>query len=319
MALLRESAAIQDAAARAAHQIVAVAELIASSQQSNVVVSGTGKSGHIARKIAGTLASIGVPAFFITPNDMLHGELGVLNCQSVLVLISRSGMGDQLELVASSAIGLNVKTIGVFGDPAAPLASQVDIFVDASFSAEADDHGYLPTTSAIVALALGDALAVTLMAIKGFSPSDFLRTHPEGALGRRIGQVVRDWMVPRELVAQVGTSTLVKDAALELDRFRTGVAAVLAGDDELVGIVSDGDLRRVLSRDDGLETLTVGAVMATAPRSIQTECSLLEAQNAMRPLTGLPVSVLVVLEGARWVGVLPLNRLYEATRGDSDQ
>ncbi|MGA0794639.1 MAG: KpsF/GutQ family sugar-phosphate isomerase, partial [Quisquiliibacterium sp.] len=214
-----------------------------------VVVSGIGKSGHIANKIAATLASTGTPAFFVHPAEASHGDLGMITRDDVLIALSNSGSTAELLAIVPLLKRRGARLIAMTGAPGSPLAALADVHLNAAVAREACPLNLAPTASTTAALALGDALAVALLEARGFGPDDFASSHPGGALGRRLLTHVSDVMRTGEALPTVTQDAPMASAILEITRKRMGMTAVLGPDGTVTGIFTDGDLRRLLERD----------------------------------------------------------------------
>jgi arabinose-5-phosphate isomerase len=246
-----------------------------------VVVSGIGKSGHIARKIAATLASTGTPALFLHPAEAAHGDLGMVTAQDVLVAISYSGESDELAVVIPAVKRMGVPVIGISGRPASRLAQISDVHLDVSVEKEACPLNLAPTTSTTVTLALGDALAVALLGLRDFKPEDFARSHPGGALGRRLLTHVRDVMRSGDAVPKVKPDALLTDALLEISQKGMGMTAVVDEAGRPVGVFTDGDLRRLIEKVQDFSKLAIRDVMHANPRRLHPEQLAVDAVAVM--------------------------------------
>ena len=262
--LALEAEAIQRVAERLGSPFAAAAERLAAAK-GRIIVSGVGKSGLIARKIAATFTSTGTPATFLHPVDSLHGDLGIVGRDDVAILLSRSGTSDELFGLVDQLKRLGVPIIAIAGEPESMLARQADVVLDASVREEACPETLAPTASTTAALALGDALAVTLLEMKGFRREDFAALHPGGALGRRLLLRVADVMLTRDLP----TLTLerpMRECVVLLAEKR-GTVAVVDGTGSLVGVVTAGDLTRLMERTDRFLDIPVGEVMTGTPKT----------------------------------------------------
>lgn len=259
-----ERDAIAEAESRLGQDFVSAVELIAGSP-GRVIVCGVGKSGLIGRKIAATLTSTGTPAVFLHAADSVHGDLGIVGASDVAILISKSGESDELLPLLEHLKRLGVRTIAIAGDRESTLAVHSDVFLDAAVREEACPHGLAPTTSTTVALALGDALAVALLEEKGFGADDFARIHPGGALGRKLLTRVRDVMLTDSLPTLPANAT-VKRAIVELAE-RRGIVMVVDAASRVTGIITAGDLTRLLEHEADVLALIVGDVMNSSPRT----------------------------------------------------
>lgn len=275
-----------------------------------VIVSGIGKSGHVGRKIASTLASTGTPAYFVHPAEAIHGDLGMITRDDVLIALSNSGESAELLTIVPIVKRQGAKLIAMTGNPRSALACEADAHLDAGVAQEACPLNLAPTASTTAALALGDALAVALLDARGFGAEDFARSHPGGALGRRLLTHVRDVMRSGDAVPVIAPTARVADAILEISRGGIGMTAVVTPERRLLGIFTDGDLRRAFANDLDLRTLTVADIMGRQPRSIGPDKLAVEAVEMMEhhKINQLPV---VDADGAL-VGALNMHDLFQA-------
>lgn len=274
------------------------------------IVSGIGKSGHIARKIAATMASTGTPAYFVHAAEAVHGDLGMITREDVLIAISYSGENEELLTIVPVVKRQGGKLIAITGNPASSLAREADVHLDAHVDEEACPLNLAPTASTTAALALGDALAACLLDARGFSASDFARSHPGGALGRKLLTHVRDVMQPLERLATVTSDTLIPAVLAEMSRGGMGMAAVLGADGQLEGIFTDGDLRRAMERLGDLREIAVGELMTHQPRTIGPDRLAVEAVEIMERHK---VNQLLVTDtGGRLIGALNMHDLFRA-------
>ncbi|HDR8859418.1 TPA: KpsF/GutQ family sugar-phosphate isomerase [Burkholderia territorii] len=246
-----------------------------------VVVSGIGKSGHIARKIAATLASTGTPAFFVHPAEASHGDLGMVTSDDVFIGISYSGESEELVAILPLVKRIGAKLIAITGRAESSLGTLADVNLNAAVSKEACPLNLAPTASTTAALALGDALAVAVLDARGFGSEDFARSHPGGALGRRLLTHVRDVMRSGDDIPRVGLDATLSDALFQITAKRLGMTAVVGADGRVAGIFTDGDLRRVLARDGDFRTLPIVDVMTREPRTIGPDHLAVEAVELM--------------------------------------
>lgn len=274
-----------------------------------VIVSGVGKSGHIARKIAATLASTGTPAYFVHPAEAAHGDLGMVQPNDVFIALSYSGSTDELLTIVPMIKRMGARLIAVTGRDGSPLAQLADVHLNAAVAEEACPLNLAPTASTTAALALGDAIAVALLDARGFGPSDFARSHPGGALGRRLLTHVRDVMRTGEAVPQVSPDASFGEALLEISRRGMGMTAICSADHRITGIFTDGDLRRLLERNLDLRALHIGDVMHANPRTIGPDALATEAAEMMDRHR---ISQILVAEGGRLVGALNTHDLMRA-------
>jgi arabinose-5-phosphate isomerase len=277
--------------------------------QGRVVVSGIGKSGHVARKIASTLASTGTPAFFVHPAEASHGDLGMITSGDVMLALSNSGESAELLAIVPLVKRQGARLIALTGNPSSSLAQQADIHLDGRVAEEACPLGLAPTASTTAALALGDALAVALLEARGFGREDFARSHPGGSLGRQLLTFVSDVMRTGPAIPAVPVQASLSEAVLEISRKGMGMTTVVA-DGRLVGVFTDGDLRRTLERNADLRSMAVKDVMTANPATVGADQLAVEAVQLMeeRKITQLPV----VDEGLRLVGALNMHDLMRA-------
>jgi arabinose-5-phosphate isomerase len=280
-----------------------------------VIVSGMGKSGHIARKIASTLASTGTPAYFVHPAEASHGDLGMIESGDVFIAISYSGSSEELLQIVPQVKRRGAKLIAITGKPDSTLAREADVNLDAGVEQEACPHNLAPTASTTAALALGDALAVALLDRRGFSAADFARTHPRGglpsqALARQALLHVSDVMRSGDQVPQVKSGVSLKDAVIEMSRGRIGMTAVLDGAGRVKGVFTDGDLRRTVEKRTRLDGVAVDEVMTTSPRSVRPDTLAAEAVHVME--ANKVNQLLVVDERGALVGALNMHDLFRA-------
>ncbi|SDD90784.1 arabinose-5-phosphate isomerase [Massilia sp. PDC64] len=246
-----------------------------------VVVSGMGKSGHIGRKIAATLASTGTPALFMHPGEAAHGDLGMVTSQDVLVAISYSGESSELAIVIPAVKRMNVPVIAITGKPESSLALAADVHLDVSVEKEACPLNLAPTASTTATLALGDALAVALLELRGFKSDDFARSHPGGALGRRLLTHVRDVMRSGDAVPKVKPDALLTDALLEISHKGMGMTAIVDDAGRPVGVFTDGDLRRLIEKVQDFSKLAIRDVMHPNPRRVHPDQLAVDAVAVM--------------------------------------
>lgn len=304
-----EAGAVAALASRLDEQFVAAVRLLLACR-GRVVVTGVGKSGHIARKIASTLASTGTPSFFVHPAEASHGDLGMITRDDVVLALSYSGESDELRTILPIVKRLGAKLIALTGNGRSTLAMLADVTLDARVDKEACPLDLAPTASTAAALALGDALAIAALDARGFGHDDFARSHPAGALGRRLLTHVRDVMRSGDDIPRVDDRATLADAVLEISRKRMGMTAVVDQAGRLAGIFTDGDLRRSLERGIDIRATSVAAAMTRGPRSIRQEALAAEAVDLMEAnrITQLPV----VDADGRVVGALNIHDLLRA-------
>jgi arabinose-5-phosphate isomerase len=274
-----------------------------------VIVSGVGKSGHIARKIAATLASTGTPAYFVHAAEAAHGDLGMITRDDVLIALSNSGETDELLTIVPLVKRQGGKLVAITGNPASSLARQADAHLDAGVAEEACPLNLAPTASTTAALAMGDALAVALLDARGFAAEDFARSHPGGMLGRRLLTHVRDIMRGIEAVPHIGERATVAEAVLAITRGGMGMTAVVTDSLAVVGIFTDGDLRRALEKVADLKGTPVTQVMTRNPRTIGPDRLAAETAQMMEEHR---ISQILVVEHGALVGALNTHDLFRA-------
>ena len=273
-----------------------------------VLLAGMGKSGIICRKIAATLTSTGTPAFFLHPAEAIHGDLGVIQSNDVIVALSYSGETDELLRLLETIRRLGARLVVITGVPSSTLAQAADVALDCSVTEEACPMNLVPTASTTAALAIGDALAMTLLVEKGFRPEDFVSLHPGGRLGKRLMRV-ESLMHAGKQCPIVGPGTRMRDVIYEMSSKGLGMTCVVDGGDALLGIITDGDLRRHMDQAPGILDLTAGDVMTRGPVSIPPATLAAEALNIMeqRKITSI---VVVDAVTQRVAGVVHLHDLW---------
>ena len=284
-------------------------------RKGRVIVSGMGKSGHIARKIASTLASTGTPAYFVHPAEASHGDLGMIESGDVLIAISYSGSSEELVQIVPQIKRRGAKLIAITGQPDSALAREADVHIDGGVAQEACPHNLAPTASTTAALALGDALAVALLDKRGFSAADFARTHPRGglpgqALARQALLHVSDVMRAGDGLPKVLPSASLRETVMEMTRGKIGMAAVVDAAGVVKGVFTDGDLRRTIEKHADLSRLTVDDVMSRNPRTLRPETLAAEAVHVME--SHKVNQVLVVDERGALLGALNMHDLFRA-------
>ncbi|WP_373918551.1 SIS domain-containing protein [Janthinobacterium sp. 61] len=275
-----------------------------------VVVSGIGKSGHIARKIAATLASTGTPALFVHPAEAAHGDLGMVTSEDAFIAISYSGESSELMAIMPVVKRMGGVLISMTGKPNSSLAQLADVHLDISVEKEACPLNLAPTASTTVTLALGDAIAVALLDLRGFKEEDFARSHPGGALGRRLLTHVHDVMRSGERVPKVAVDASLLQALEEMTKKGMGMTAVVDADDRPVGVFTDGDLRRMFERVQDFTQVAIRDVMHAQPRSIAPERLAVDAVAVMEQFR--INQMLVVDADGKLVGALHIHDLTQA-------
>ncbi|MCO6499177.1 MAG: KpsF/GutQ family sugar-phosphate isomerase [Vicingus serpentipes] len=271
-----------------------------------VVITGMGKSANIAQKIVATLNSTGTPAIFMHAADAIHGDLGNIQNEDVVICISKSG--DTPEIVALLPLVKNLgnKLIAITGNVASVLGKKADFVLNTYVEKEACPNNLAPTTSTTAQLAMGDALAVCLLKLRGFDSADFAKFHPGGALGKRLFLKVSD-LYPNNEKPEVATTTSVKEVIMEISSKRLGVTAVTENK-ELVGIVTDGDLRRMLQETDNITSLYAKDIMTSNPKTIAREEMAVKALQVMQSNN---ITQLIVVDGKKYLGVVHLHDLIK--------
>lgn len=278
--------------------------------QGRVVVSGMGKSGHIGRKIASTLASTGSPAFFMHPGEASHGDLGMITHDDVVIALSNSGESDEIIAIIPAIKRLGAKIISITGKAHSTLAKEADIHLSAEVTQEACPLGLAPTASTTAALALGDALALCVLDLRDFSAEDFARSHPGGSIGRGLLIRINDVMRTGEAIPSVSEDALLTDGLLEMTHKGLGLTAIINKAQQPIGIFTDGDLRRAFAGEIKASNTKIVDVMHANPKTINAHQLAVDAVELMEQLkiTGL----LVVDEAGKLVGALNMHDLLKA-------
>jgi len=308
--LATEAAAITSLAARIGAPFVAAVELILNCR-GRVVVSGIGKSGHIGRKLAATLASTGTPAFFVHPTEASHGDLGMITPDDIVIMLSNSGETDELVTLTPHLKREGAKLVALTGNEQSSLAQAADLHLDAAVDTEACPLGLAPTASTTAALALGDALALALLDARGFSAEDFARAHPGGTLGRRLLTRVSDVMRTGTALPVTALSATLAEAIMEMSRKGMGMTAVVDPAGRVAGIFTDGDLRRCLDGVRDVAAVPVATVMTRTPRMVRAAQLAVDCVEAMEAAPKVS-QLLVVDDDGRLVGALHLHDLFRA-------
>jgi arabinose-5-phosphate isomerase len=310
--LKAEAEALAELSQRLDGSFTRVVDLIAK-HSGKVVLIGVGKSGLIAQKIAATLCSTGTPSIFLHAADAVHGDLGILQAGDPVILVSRSGATAELVRLLPVLRSFKSPLIALVGNTQSPLAAQADFVLDIGARPEADPLGLVPTTSTLLTLALGDALAAALITQRGFGPTDFARFHPAGQLGRNLSLTVGEVFQPLERCARVEVNASLKEAVIAMTTFPNGAACILSKDGVLMGLITDGDLRRALSRGIDLNTAKVSDVMTKNPIQTHPQVSLVEAAKIMEDRPS-QISVLPVTqsENQKCLGLLRIHDIYQA-------
>ncbi|MDR2603028.1 MAG: KpsF/GutQ family sugar-phosphate isomerase [Puniceicoccales bacterium] len=280
------------------------------------VICGMGKSGHIAKKIAATFTSIGQPSIFLHPAEGAHGDLGVYSPGDPTLLLSKSGTTDEILCLIPVLKKIESKIISIVGNSNSPIAKSSDVVIDISFAKEADPLQMVPTTSAIVSLAIGDAIAVELMSRRSFSKQDFATFHPAGQLGRNLLLKVKDVMSPLSSCAVIKSSSTLREIVIAMTEFPLGAALVIDRDDILSGLVTEGDIRRSLKEDESFQRIRAEDIMTSSPKHINADSYVGEALQIMESgpsqISVLPVMATDTTAGkSRVMGLLRLHDTYK--------
>jgi arabinose-5-phosphate isomerase len=305
-----EAQAIIDVSNRIGEDFYKTCQLLLNCKN-RVVVLGMGKSGHIASKIAATLASTGTPAFFIHPGDAGHGDIGMIAKDDVVLAISNSGNTEELLTILPTLKKLGVSLVTLTGNPKSALAQAAWVNLDISVAKEACPLGLAPTTSTTAALAMGDALAVALIEARGFTTEDFAKRHPSGILGKKLLLSVDDLMRKGKDIPKVIEKTFIIDALVEMSRKHLGMTTVIdaANSNKLIGIFTDGDLRRVLDKGINVHTTIISQAMTTDCKTIPPGTLAIEALQLMETHK---ITALIVVENSSPIGVIHLHDLLKA-------
>jgi len=304
-----EAAAVQALSSRLDESFLSAMNVVLHCE-GRVIVSGMGKSGHIARKIAATLSSTGTPAYFVHPAEASHGDLGMITSQDVIIALSYSGESQELMTIVPVIKRQGAKLITMTGNPSSSLAKVSDVHLNAAVDKEACPMGLAPTASTTAALALGDALAVALLDAKGFGAEDFARSHPGGSLGRRLLTHVSDIMRTGERLPMVGLDAMLGEAILEISKKGVGMTAIVDAEQRVLGIYTDGDLRRTLAKKLDFNTTPIRSVMSVNPRRIGPDSLAAEAVQIMEQFN---INQMLVVDGQnKLVGALNMHDLLHA-------
>lgn len=307
--LNQEAAGLREVAGKLDANFAKAVKLL-SECQGKAIVTGIGKSGIVGRKIASTLASTGKPAFFLHASEARHGDLGMVSEQDVVILVSNSGETDEMLDILPSLRLRGAKTIGIIGNPESTLGHKCDIMINVGVSSEAEQNNLAPTTSSTAALAVGDALAIVLAKIGQFQPEDFAKLHPSGALGKRLTVTVDDLMHKGKRIPKVLPSATIKDVIFKFTEIGLGIAAVVNEKDILLGVFTDGDLRRLLQRERDCIDMGISKVMNRNPKTILKDELAFSALGKMR---GFAVTALIVTgENNKVIGVINLHDILKA-------
>lgn len=302
--LINEAKAVEKLADYIDDQFEACVEAILNSS-GRVVVTGIGKSANIGNKIVSTLNSTGTPSLFMHAADAIHGDLGMIKPSDIVICISKSGNTPEIKVLVPLLKRKGSKLVGMVGNTDSYLAQQADYVLNASVEKEADPNNLAPTSSTTAALALGDALAVSLLEMRDFGSNDFAQLHPGGALGKQLYLKVEDLCKDQD-VPKVGPTTSLSDVILEISSKRLGATAVVDADNNVLGIITDGDLRRMLKNSQDISNVVASSIMTTTPKAIEKEAYAVEALDIMQKNN---ITQLVVIENGKLEGFVHLHDL----------
>ncbi|NOH80154.1 KpsF/GutQ family sugar-phosphate isomerase [Vibrio sp. RE86] len=288
---------------------VKACKMIIANKDGKVAVMGMGKSGHIGNKIAATLASTGTSSFFVHPGEAAHGDLGMIESGDIVLAISNSGESSEILGLFPVLKRLNIKIISMTGKPKSNMAKLSDLHLQITVPKEACPLGLAPTSSTTATLVMGDALAVALLQARGFTAEDFALSHPGGALGRKLLLKLSDIMHTGETLPIVTPNTVIRDALLEISQKGLGMTAVVNDHQQLVGIFTDGDLRRILDKRVDIHTALIGDVMTANPTVAEPNMLAAEGLNLMQDKS---INGLILCEEGKVVGALNMHDLLKA-------
>jgi arabinose-5-phosphate isomerase len=270
-----------------------------------LVISGIGKSAIVAQKIVATMNSTGTPAVFMHAADAIHGDLGMVLPDDVVMVISKSGDSPEIKVLGPLLKGFGNTLIGMVGNMNSYLAKQANIILNTTVTKEACPNNLAPTTSTTAQMVMGDALAVALMETRGFKPADFARYHPGGTLGKKLYLRVADLIAPSDKPSVLSGAS-VKEAIMEITKKRLGAVVVINEADEVLGIITDGDVRRMLEKHDSFANLTANNIMGNTPKTIAHEALAVDAFEMMRQYN---INQLIVIENGKYAGIVHLQDL----------
>lgn len=304
-----ESRAVESLRARLNEDFVSACRLCLDTP-GRIVVTGMGKSGHISNKIAATLASTGTPAFFVHPAEASHGDLGMITGQDVLLAVSYSGETDEIVTILPLIKRMGAKLLSITGKPNSTLARAADVHLDVSVAEEACPLKLAPTASTTATLAMGDALAVALLKIRGFTAEDFAMSHPSGSLGKRLLLRVADVMRTGDAIPRVDPDVRLRDGLMEMTEKGLGMTAIVDKRNKILGIFTDGDLRRALDAGVSLHDTAMREIMHTKCKTTDSDTLAAEAVHLMEE--NKITSLLVADENRRLIGALNIHDLFRA-------
>lgn len=301
-----EADSIQQLATQLSDEFNTIVDTIMNAK-GRLIVSGIGKSAIIAQKIVATLNSTGTPAVYLHAAEAIHGDLGMILNYDVVMIISKSGESPEIRVLSQLIKNFGNTIIGMVGNVDSYLAKQSDYVLNTTVSQEACPNNLAPTSSTTAQMVMGDALAVALMEKRGFSSSDFAKFHPGGALGKKLYLRVNDLSVHNEQ-PKVVADTLLKDVIIEISKKRLGVTAVVNETNELLGVITDGDLRRMLEKTTAIDSIKASEIMSPHPKTIEGDALAIDAMELMRNHN---ISQLLVTEGKQYAGVIHLHDLIK--------
>jgi len=299
-----EGETLQDLANRLDGNFISAVELIHSSS-GRCVITGIGKSAIIGKKIAATLSSTGTPAFFMHAADAIHGDLGMIDKSDILICLSKSGTTEEIKVLIPILKGFGNKIIGITASEQSDLAMNADIFIHTPVSMEADPNNLAPTASSTAMMVLGDALAMSLQVKNGFTKDQFAMVHPGGSLGKRLYLRVSDLCVKNEKPTSKPDDDLTT-VILEMTTKRLGATAVIDESDNLIGVITDGDLRRMLSNSDNISGMKASDIMTSNPRSIEVNELAVKALETIRTFS---ITQLIVVDSGKYIGIIHIHDL----------
>jgi arabinose-5-phosphate isomerase len=307
--LYHEAMALREVAGKLDENFATAIKLL-NECQGKVIVTGIGKSGIVGRKIASTLASTGRAGFFLHATEARHGDLGAVNDKDIVILISKSGETQELVDILPSLRLLGAKTIGIIGNPESTLGKKCDITINVGVSSEVEPNSLAPTASSTAALAVGDALAIVLAKMGQFQPEDFGKLHPGGTLGKRLTMTVDDLMYKGDRIPKVFQNATIMDVMLKFTDIGLGIAAIVDANDGLLGIFTDGDLRRLLQREHNCFNMEISMVMNRNPKTIgKNELAF----NALGRMRDFAITALIVTEANnKVIGVINVHDILRA-------
>ncbi len=299
-----EAESISDLRQYINEDFVKAVELIAASK-GRLIVSGIGKSAIVAQKIVATLNSTGTPSIYMHAGDAIHGDLGIIQETDIVMVVSKSGESAEIKVLIPLLKNFGNKLIAMAGNEKSILAKLADIFLNVTVSKEACPNNLAPTSSTTAQMVMGDALAVALMEVRGFNSKDFAKFHPGGILGKKLYMKVQDLSIHNQR-PMVRIDTPLKEVIVEMTSKRLGATAVIDEKENLLGIITDGDLRRMLEKNSVIQGLTAKDIMTKTPKTVEAEAMAVEALNLLHEND---ISQLVVVEGKRYVGFIHLHDL----------